>query len=510
MLDVYARPLWGCLGIFCRQISSQARSLDLSSPLNFINGSRESPDTSEGTFDLIEPSSGDKLTSVGISGTNDVNKAVSSAKSAFNDWKSKTGVERAHVLRIAGRFLRERANDIAKMEVVDSGKPMWEALWDIQTAYDSFEYFAGLAPTMSGQHIKLGNGNWAYTIRQPIGVVGAIGAWNYPIQISSWKIAPSLAFGNTVVFKPSPLTPLTAVVLCEILIEAGLPKGAVNVVQGEAKTGSLLCQHPDVGKITFTGSVPTGKLIARDASESLKRVTLELGGKSPLIIFDDCNLQNAVNGALMANFLSQGQVCSNATRVFVHESIYDQFLNQVVAAAESIKVGDPHDDVNRMGALISQSHLQKVLSYVDSAKQEGALVFGGEKLDKGGGFYMQPCILADCTDQMKAVQEEIFGPVMCILKFASEEEVIQRANGTDFGLAGGVFTQNLARAHRVIDALEGGVLWINNYNTFTVEMPFGGLKQSGYGRENGSAAIEHFTELKTVFVESGGVWTPYS
>ena len=344
----------------CRCISSHAEGLKLSEQSwNFINGTR-CAGAGETSFQLFEPSTGSKLSTITDSNASDVDNAVSSARKTFKTWSRFSGMERAEILRNAGRLLRERSQDLAKTEVVDAGKPLWEAEWDIQTTYDCFEYFAGLSPTISGQHLKMSGENWAYTIRQPIGVVGAIGAWNFPLQIASWKIAPALASGNTVVFKPSPLTPINAVVLAEILKEAGLPDGALNIVQGQGETGQLICKHPGVNKITFTGSVPTGKLVSQTAAETLKRVTLELGGKSPLIIFEDADLKNAVNGAMMANYLTQGQVCNNATRVFVHESIHDQFVQLVSDELKKIKVGDPHSNDTTMGALISEDHLNKV------------------------------------------------------------------------------------------------------------------------------------------------------
>ena len=492
-----------------RNVSCQAMNLNLQSrKWNFINGTPVAP-TGHKSFYLFEPSTGSILCQIDESSKSDVDAAVRAAQQAFKLWSRTSGLEKAEVLRNTGKLLRERSKELAVAETVDAGKPIWESKWDIQTAFDCFEYFAGLSPTISGQHIKLSGDNWAYTIRQPIGIVGAIGAWNYPIQIAAWKLAPALACGNTVVFKPSPLTPINTLTLAEILKEAGVPDGAVNVVQGQAATGQYMCEHPDVNKITFTGSVPVGKTISKIASESLKRVTLELGGKSPLIIFEDAVMKNAVNAALMGNFLSQGQVCNNATRVFVQESIYDQFVDMICEGVEKINVGNPHDEQTTMGALISEQHLDKVLSYVDSAAREGAVVVGGKRMKIGEGYFMEPCVLLNCRDDMKAVREEIFGPVMSVLKFCTEDEVLERANATKFGLAGGVFTENLARGHRVVAGLQGGVQWINNYNTFTVEVPFGGLKESGYGRENGLAAIEHFTELKTVLVESGDVWTPF-
>ncbi|KAM6922091.1 4-trimethylaminobutyraldehyde dehydrogenase [Xenentodon cancila] len=368
-----------------------------------------------------------------------------------------------------------------------------------------------MAGTLAGQHIQLPGGAFAYTRREPLGVCVGIGAWNYPFQIASWKSAPALACGNAMVFKPSPMTPVTAVILAEIYKEAGAPDGLFCVVQGGAETGSLLCYHPKVAKVSFTGSVPTGKKVMEMSAKGVKPVTLELGGKSPLIIFNDCDLENAVKGALMANFLSQGEVCCNGTRVFVQRSIMPQFLEKVVKRTKAILVGDPLLESTRMGALISKPHLEKVLGFVSQAKKEGARVLcGGEPFIPSNsqlkeGYFMSPCVLDNCRDDMTCVKEEIFGPVMCVLPFDTEEEVIGRANNTSFGLASGVFTRDISRAHRVAENLEAGTCFINNYNTSPVEVPFGGYKMSGFGRENGQVTVEYYSQLKTVVVEMGDV-----
>ncbi|XP_031565027.1 4-trimethylaminobutyraldehyde dehydrogenase-like [Actinia tenebrosa] len=485
--------------------------------LNFIDGQRVDPCTQEGPGEIIitEPATGHVLCEAKGSGKEEVHRAVQSAATAFKGWSSMSGSERGRILHTASRIVRSRKDQIATLEVKDNGKPYHEACWDIDNVADVLEYFAGVAPTLGGEHIQLQNGSFAYTRREALGVVGAIGAWNYPIQIASWKVGPALACGNTVVFKPSPLTPLSAVVLAEIITEAGAPAGAFNVVQGDAFTGQLLCTHENVAKVSFTGSVETGKRIMASCAEGVKEVTLELGGKSPLIIFSDADIENAVNGALMANFLSQGQVCSNGTRVFVEESIKDAFLQRVVDRTKKIHVGNPMDPKTQMGALISGNHLLKVLEYVKIGKDEGAHVLcGGEPLKLSdpkfsGGFYMSPCVMAECTDDMTVVKEEIFGPVMTVLSFNSEEEVIERANKTHFGLAGGVFTKDLNRAHRVVANLQAGSCWINNFNLTPAEVPFGGYKMSGIGREGGRASIEYYTQLKTVYVEMGEVETPF-
>jgi len=341
-------------------------------------------------------------------------------------------------------------------------------------------------------------------------VVGGVGAWNYPMQTLTWKVAPALACGNTFVYKPSPLTPLAAAVLGEALAEAGVPSGVYNVVQGEGQTGAFLTSHPDLDKVSFTGSVPTGTRIMEAAAKGIKNITLELGGKSPLIIFNDADLKNAVKGALMANFLTQGEVCSNGTRIFVQRGIYQEFLADFVKQAKKMKIGNPQEEDVTVGATISEDHAKKVLGYVESAREEGATIAcGGERVivpgECEGGWYLSPCVLTDCHDDMKAVREEIFGSVASVLVFDTEEEAVARANDTIFGLGGGVFTKDLGRAHRVVDKLQAGTTWINTFNLAPAELPFGGYKMSGIGRENGLAAIEHYTQLKTIYVEMNDV-----
>jgi betaine-aldehyde dehydrogenase len=343
--------------------------------------------------------------------------------------------------------------------------------------------------------------------------VAGIGAWNYPLQIACWKSAPALACGNAMVFKPAELTPLTAVKLAEIYREAGLPEGVFQVVQGFADTGRLLTRHPDIRKISLTGEVGTGKAVMADAAASLKQVTLELGGKSPLIVFDDAQLDNAVSGALLGNFYSAGEVCSNGTRVFVHRRLRAEFVKRLHARTAAMRIGDPLDPATQVGALISTEHLQKVLGLIARGRAQGArLVTGGQRVTTGAlgrGCFVAPTVFDACHDDMDIVRQEIFGPVMSVLEFEREEEVIARANASEFGLAAGVFTNDLTRAHRVIAQLEAGTCWINHYNVTPVELPFGGVKMSGLGRENGRAALEHYTQLKSVYVAMADIDSPY-
>jgi len=340
-----------------------------------------------------------------------------------------------------------------------------------------------------------------------------IGAWNYPIQGAGWKSAPALAMGNAMVFKPSENTPLSALALAEIYSEAGLPDGLFNVVQGFGDVGAALAGHPAVAKVSLTGSVATGRKVLGLAGSLMKHATMELGGKSPLIVFDDAEIEDAVGGAMMANFYSTGQVCSNGTRVFVERGLYDRFLDRLTERTKKIRIGDPLDPETQMGPLISKAQHDRVTGYIEAGRAEGATLHhgGGVPALQGfeGGFFIEPTIFTDVTDDMRIAREEIFGPVMTVLKFDGEEEAVARANDTEFGLSAGVFTRDLARAHRVIAELQAGTCWINNYNVTPVEIPFGGFKQSGIGRENSLAALDHYSQLKSVYVETGKVVSPY-
>jgi betaine-aldehyde dehydrogenase len=465
-------------------------------------------------FASINPATGEVLGYVTAAGSAQVNAAVRAAQKAQAGWGAMTGTERARVLRRAADILRSRNQELAELETRDTGKPIQETrVVDVASGADCFEYFAGLAQSLSGEHIDLGTGAFGYTRREPLGVVAGIGAWNYPLQIACWKAAPALACGNAMLFKPAELTPFTAEKLQDILLEAGVPPGLFQVLQGFADTGRLLTRHPDIRKVSLTGEVGTGKAVMSDAAQTLKNVTLELGGKSPLIIFGDAKLDNAVSGALLANFYSSGQVCSNGTRVFVHRSVKAAFLERLVKRVGAMRIGDPMDPETQVGALVSEQHMHKVLSYIDRGRAEGARILtGGMRVTTGAlakGYFVAPTVFDECRDDMAIVREEIFGPVMSVLEFEDEQEVIERANATEFGLAAGVFTNDLTRGHRVIARLQAGTCWINQYNITPIELPFGGVKLSGLGRENGRAAIEHYTQLKSVYVAMGDIDAPY-
>ena len=468
----------------------------------------------ETEFDTINPANGQVLATIRIDGQAEVDKAVGRAAEAQRLWARTTGAERGRILNRAAALLTERNEELARLESLDTGKPIQETIAvDVLSGADCIEYFAGVARTIAGEHHDLGSAAFGYTRREPLGVVAGIGAWNYPIQIACWKSAPALACGNAMIFKPAELTPLTAIELAKAYRDAGLPDGLFQIVQGKAETGRLLSRHPGIAKISLTGEVGTGKKVMVDAAETLKYVTLELGGKSALIVFEDANLDEAVSGALLANFYSAGEVCTNGTRVFVHKRVRDAFLAKLKARTEAMIIGDPLDPATQLGSLISQTHLDKVLGYIALGQQQGAtLLTGGRRAMNGGlakGAFVEPTVFKGCTDEMGIVREEIFGPVMAVLDFEDEAEVIARANNTSFGLAAGIFTNDLTRAHRVIAALEAGTCWINTYNITPIELPFGGNKQSGLGRENGKAAIEHYTQLKSVYVAMEPIDAPY-
>jgi betaine-aldehyde dehydrogenase len=465
-------------------------------------------------FNSLNPATGEVLASVRVAGVAAVEAAVRAARAAQPAWAALSGTERGRVLRRASELLRARNDELAELETRDTGKPIQETrVVDVVSGADCLEYFAGLAPTISGEHLDLGSSAFGYTRREPLGIVAGIGAWNYPLQIACWKSAPALACGNAMLFKPAHLTPLTAQKLQEIYIAAGLPKGLFQVLQGPTATGRLLTSHPQIRKVSLTGSVSTGRAVMADAAPTLKQVTLELGGKSPIVVFGDADLNNAVSGALLGNFYSAGEVCSNGTRVFVHRSIKKAFLTRLLARVGKMRIGDPLDPATQVGALISEQHMRSVLAYIERGRAAGARVLiGGHRVTDGAlakGWFVAPTVFDRCHDRMDIVREEIFGPVMTVLEFEHEEEVVRRANATDFGLSAAVFTRDLQRAHRVIAQLQAGTCWINHYNITPIELPFGGVKSSGLGRENGRAVIEHYTQLKSVYVAMRDVDAPY-
>ncbi|MDA8635935.1 betaine-aldehyde dehydrogenase [Rhodobacteraceae bacterium] len=475
---------------------------------HFIGG-RYVEDKSGSLFDVIYPASGAVIAQIHAGTDQIIEQALGAAQAAQQDWAARSGTERGRVLHRAADLIRARNRELSVLETHDTGKPLSETLYaDATSGADALEYFGGLAGNVTGEHIQLGE-DWVYTRREALGICLGIGAWNYPTQIACWKAAPALACGNAMIFKPSETTPLCALKIAEILSEAGLPDGVFNVVQGQGDVGAALLQDPRINKVSLTGSVATGRKVYQSAAVGLKQVTLELGGKSPLIIFEDADLENAVGGAILANFYSSGQICSNGTRVFVHKAIKEEFLDRLSARLEQAVIGDPLDETTNFGPLVSDRQMQIVQGFIALGISEGArLVCGGRRLERPG-YYLAPTVFADVSDQMTIAREEIFGPVLSVLDFDDEGDVVARANNTEYGLSAGVFTRDISRAHRVIGKLQAGSCFINSYNDAPVEAPFGGMKLSGIGRENSKNAIEHYSQLKSVYVRMGDVDAPF-
>jgi betaine-aldehyde dehydrogenase len=479
---------------------------------HYING-RFVDDERGAPIQVIYPATGETIATLHSATPNIVELAVEAARAAQPAWARLKPVERGRILRRAADLLRARNDELARIETLDTGKAIQETMVaDPASAADALEFFGGAVGSFNGEYVDFG-GSFAYTRREALGVCVGIGAWNYPIQGAGWKSAPALAMGNAMVFKPSENTPLSALALAEIYSEAGLPDGLFNVVQGYGDVGGALASHEIVAKVSLTGSVPTGRKVLALAGSLMKHATMELGGKSPLIIFDDADVENAVGGAMLANFYSTGQVCSNGTRVFVQKGIHDRFLDRLTERTKNIRIGDPLDPDTQMGPLINKSQHDKVTGYIEIGKAEGATLHHGGGIPSlqgfEGGFFVEPTIFTDVRDNMRIAREEIFGPVMSVLSFDGEDEVLARANDTEFGLSAGVFTRDLPRAHRVVAELQAGTCWINNYNLAPVEIPFGGYKQSGIGRENALAALGQYSQVKSVYVEMGDVASPY-
>jgi betaine-aldehyde dehydrogenase len=479
---------------------------------HYING-RFVDDERGAPVPVIYPATGETIAALHAATPNIVELAVEAGRAAQLAWARLKPVERGRILRRAADILRARNEELSRLETLDTGKPIQETtVADAASAADALEFFSGAVATYNGELVDLG-GPFGYTRREALGVCVGIGAWNYPIQVAGWKSAPALAMGNAMVFKPSENTPLSTLALAEIYSEAGLPDGLFNVVQGYGDVGAALVSHPVTAKVSVTGSVPTGQKVMGLAGSLMKHATMELGGKSPLIVFSDADLENAIGGAMLGNFYSSGQVCSNGTRVFVQRALHDRFLERLAERTKNIRIGDPLDPDTQMGPLINKAQHEKVLGYVEAGKSEGAtLICGGNVPSLQGfesGFFIEPTVFSNVTDNMTIAREEIFGPVMSVLVFDDEDEVVARANDTEFGLAAGVFTRDLARGHRVVGELQAGTCWINAYNLTPVELPFGGYKQSGIGRENALAALGHYSQVKSIYVETGDVVSPY-
>ncbi|GIN96606.1 betaine-aldehyde dehydrogenase [Siminovitchia terrae] len=470
----------------------------------YINGKWEDP--SSGEFrDIINPANGEIIAKAAEGDISDAKKAIAIAREAFDSgiWSDLLAVERAAFLYAIADKLEKRAGEISYLETLDNGKPLHETQFDVADAVACFRYYAGMVTKPDGVTYQVPDPMQAMVVREPVGVCGLIVPWNYPLLMSVWKIAPALAAGNTVVFKPSEVTPVTAQCLFEIIEEVGIPAGVINMVMGAGKTvGNEIAESLDVDKVSFTGGTATGRHIMKAATGNIKKISLELGGKSPNIIFADADFEAAIDYALFGIYSGAGQVCSAGSRLLLEESIHDQFIEELVKRAQKIKVGPGHDDETEMGPLVSKGHMEKVLSYIEIGKQEGAkLVCGGSQIMEdgmGAGYFVEPTIFINTTPDMRIVREEIFGPVLVVQKFKDEEEAVRLANDTDYGLAAGVFSQDGAKALRVIKKIRAGITWINCYHPTYNEAPWGGYKQSGIGRGLGTFGYEEFTEVKQI------------
>jgi aldehyde dehydrogenase (NAD+) len=457
------------------------------------------------TFPTINPSTGEEICQVAEADAADIDRAVKAARSAFEGpWRKMRASERGRLLYRLADLIEANADELARLETLDNGKPLSIAKTvDVAKTVACYRYFAGWADKVQGKTIPVDGDFFAYTRHEPIGVIGQIIPWNYPMLMQSWKLAPALATGNTVVMKPAEQTPLSALRIGELLLEAGYPEGVVNILPGFGPTaGAALARHMDVDKVAFTGSTQVGRLIMTAAAQSnLKRVTLELGGKSPNIIFEDTDLDAAVEGAHLGVFVNQGQSCCAGSRVFVQEKIYQAFVEKSVARAAKRRVGDPLHPTTDQGPQIDQTQFDKIMGYVDSGRREGAtLACGGERVGNRG-YFIRPTVFSDVRDDMGIAREEIFGPVMSVIAFKDTDEVIARANKTDYGLAAGVWTSDIKKAHAVANGVRAGSVWVNCYHVLDVRAPFGGFKQSGMGRELGEYGLHEYTEVKTVMLK---------
>ena len=480
---------------------------------HFINGDyMESLDKSK-SFDSIYPATLESIATLYNADEAVINAAIAAAEKAFVVWSNTTPAARGKILRRAAELIRENNKTLARIETLDTGKAISETIVaDALSGADCLDYFGGIIQGQTSDYIPLGD-NFAYTRREPLGVCLGLGAWNYPIQIACWKSAPCIATGNVMIFKPASVTPLNALQLAEIYKKAGLPDGVFQVIQGNGAVAEKLVRHEKIAKVSLTGSVATGKKVMAAASETLKKVTLELGGKSPLIVFDSADIDAAVSGAILGNFYSSGQICSNGTRVFVQRGVYKEFLAALKTRAEKIILGDPLNPATHLGPVVSKNQYDSILRYIDIGIKGGAkLLTGGKAIaikEFPKGLFIAPTVFYDCSDEMTICVEEIFGPVMSVLPFDKEEDVITRSNNSSMGLSGGIFTNDLQQGHRVAAKLETGTIWINNFNITPIEMPFGGYKESGLGRENARAVLDSYTQIKSVYVEMGKATAPY-
>lgn len=482
----------------------------LSSAPKMMIGGRFAAAASGETLPVIDPSTGQTVSSIPAGAAEDADRAVKAARVCFDSpaWQKMKPVMRQRLLLKFADLIERHADELADLESIDAGKPRAIArASDLTSVIDVFRYFAGWATKLTGETLdvsvpRMPDGEFfAYTSREPVGVVVGITPWNFPISMASWKIAPALAAGCTVILKPAEDTSLTALRLGELALEAGYPEGALNIVTGKGpEVGNALVSHPDVDKVSFTGSVATGQAIGRTALDTMKRVTLELGGKSPTIIMPDADLDWATTGAALAIFFNQGQTCTAGSRLYVHRSIEEEFVGRLIDTAKDMKMGPAYEEDVFFGPVISDAHAQKVSSYIEIGRSEGVSMPLEGKRENREGFYVSPTVMTGVLQDMRVVQEEIFGPVLVASAFETEDEAAALANGTDFGLAGSIWTQNLKTAHRMVARVRSGILWVNCHNLFDPNLPFGGVKLSGSGHDLGHAALEANTELKSVMM----------
>ena len=461
------------------------------------------------TFDTINPATGEVLTQIAAATREDVDRTVKAARKAFDDpagaWQKMSASDRGKLLWRIADLIEKNIDEIAELETLDNGKPIFESRYvDVPMVAEVFRYYAGWATKIHGETINSRPNAFTYTLREPVGVVAAIVPWNFPLLLASWKIAPALATGNTVIWKPASQTTLSALRVAELMVEAGTPPGVINLLAGSGPVvGMGLVQHPGVDKVAFTGSTSVGKEVMRNAADGVKRITLELGGKSPNIVLADANLDEAVKGAANGIFYGKGEVCAAGSRLFVEKKIHDDFMQKLVDRTNKLRPGDPLDPKTRLGAIVSEQQLNTVLGYIDAGNKEGAkLVAGGKRasVDGSKGYFLEPTIFDAVDNKMKIAQEEIFGPVLATIPFDDVEQVAELANQNIYGLAAAIWTNDVRKAHNLARRLKAGTIWINAYNFYDPALPFGGYKQSGFGRELGMHAIEHYTELKSVWL----------
>jgi aldehyde dehydrogenase (NAD+) len=462
----------------------------------------------EKSFDTVNPATGEVLTQIAEASSADVDRAVSAARRAFDDrngpWRKMSASERGRLIWQLADLLEKNIEEFAELETLDNGKPIFESRYvDMPMVIDVLRYFAGWATKIQGETVNTVETAFTYTLREPVGVVGLIIPWNFPLLLASWKLGPALACGNTIVLKPAEQTSLSTLRFGELAIEAGLPAGVLNIITGGPTVGKSIVAHPGIDKIAFTGSTAVGKEIMRGVSDTLKRITLELGGKSPNIVFADSDIDSAVKGAINGIFYGKGEVCNAGSRLFVERKVQDEFLEKLVARAKKLQPADPLHPKTRLGAVVSEEQMHTVLGYIEAGKSEGAkLIAGGTRVsvDGGKGFFIEPTIFGNVSNEMKIAQEEIFGPVLATLSFDDVDQVVELANRNPYGLAAAVWTNDIKKAHTVSRLLKAGTVWINTYGLMDAALPFGGYKSSGFGRELGAHAIEHYTEMKTVWL----------